>query len=57
MLAGDGRLLAEYAIEKRIFVPIGAIPKRVISAFLAAEDKNFYSHPGNRHLRHRPRRC
>ena len=46
MLAGDGRLLAEYAIEKRIFVPIGSIPKRVINAFLAAEDKSFYSHPG-----------
>ncbi len=46
VLAGDGRLLAEYAIEKRVFVPIGSIPKRVISAFLAAEDKSFYSHPG-----------
>ncbi len=44
--AGDGRLLAEYAVEKRVFVPIEAIPKRVVSAFLAAEDKNFYSHPG-----------
>jgi penicillin-binding protein 1A len=44
--AGDGRLLAEYAIERRIFVPIGAMPPRVIHAFLAAEDKNFYSHPG-----------
>ena len=46
VLAGDGRLMAEYALEKRIFVPIGAIPKRLINAFLAAEDKNFYSHPG-----------
>ncbi|MEN8197713.1 MAG: transglycosylase domain-containing protein, partial [Pseudomonadota bacterium] len=44
--AGDGRLLAEYAIQKRVFVPIRAIPKRVVNAFLAAEDKNFYSHPG-----------
>jgi len=44
--AGDGRLLAEYAIEKRVFVPIGAMPRRVINAFLAAEDKNFYTHPG-----------
>jgi penicillin-binding protein 1A len=44
--AGDGRLLAEYAIEKRIFVPIRAMPKRVINAFLSAEDKNFYQHPG-----------
>lgn len=44
--AGDGRLLAEYAAEKRVFVPIGSIPPRVISAFLSAEDKNFYDHPG-----------
>ena len=39
--AGDGRLLAEYAIEKRVFVPIGAMPRSVINAFLSAEDKNF----------------
>ena len=44
--AGDGRLLAEYAVEKRVFVPIGAMPRRVVNAFLAAEDKNFYDHPG-----------
>ena len=44
--AGDGRLLAEYAVEKRVFVPMKAMPKRVVQALLAAEDKNFYSHPG-----------
>ena len=44
--AGDGRLLAEFAAEKRIFVPVDAIPKRVINAFLAAEDKDFYKHGG-----------
>ncbi len=44
--AGDGRLLAEYARERRVFVPIDAMPRRVINAFLSAEDKNFYSHPG-----------
>ena len=44
--AGDGRLLAEYATERRIFIPIQAIPKPVINAFIAAEDKNFYSHHG-----------
>ncbi len=44
--AGDGRRLAEYATERRIFVPIQAIPKPLINAFLAAEDKNFYSHHG-----------
>ncbi|NBO19336.1 MAG: penicillin-binding protein, partial [Proteobacteria bacterium] len=46
LYAGDGRLLAEYATEKRVFVPLAAIPKRVINAFLAAEDKNFYVHEG-----------
>ncbi|MDP6896403.1 MAG: transglycosylase domain-containing protein, partial [Rhodospirillales bacterium] len=44
--AGDGRLLAEFAMEKRVFIPIKAMPKQLISAFLAAEDKNFYTHPG-----------
>ncbi len=44
--AGDGRLLAEYATEKRVYVPIEAIPRRVLNALLSAEDKNFYSHPG-----------
>jgi penicillin-binding protein 1A len=44
--AGDGRLLAEFAAERRVFVPVAAIPKRVIDAFLSAEDRNFYSHHG-----------
>lgn len=44
--AGDGRMVAEYAVEKRSFVPFNAIPPRVVDAFLAAEDKNFYSHSG-----------
>lgn len=44
--AGDGRLITEYARERRLFVPVNAMPKRVVQAFLSAEDKNFYSHPG-----------
>lgn len=44
--AGDGRLLAEFAIEKRAFVPIEAMPRRIIDAFLSAEDKSFYLHSG-----------
>ena len=44
--AGDGRLLAEYAKEKRIFVPVEIIPDTVKQAFLSAEDKNFYDHKG-----------
>jgi penicillin-binding protein 1A len=43
---GDGRLLVEYAKEKRVFVPIKAMPRQVIQAFLSAEDHNFYNHPG-----------
>ena len=46
LYAADGRLLAEYAKEKRLYVPIKAIPKHIKSAFIAAEDKNFYKHPG-----------
>lgn len=42
----DGRLLNEYSVQNRVFVPIDAIPRRVIQAFLSAEDKNFYQHPG-----------
>ena len=44
--AADGSLLTEYARQKRLFVPIDAIPAPVIEAFLAAEDKNFYTHAG-----------
>lgn len=46
LYAGDGRLMTEYAVEKRVFVPIDAIPRRIIDAFLSAEDKNFYLHQG-----------
>jgi penicillin-binding protein 1A len=46
LYAGDGKLLAEYAVQRRNYVPLTAIPKRVQQAFLSAEDKNFYSHPG-----------
>ncbi len=44
--AGDGRLVADFSREKRIFVPYSTIPKNVIYSFLSAEDKNFFSHPG-----------
>ncbi len=44
--ASDGSLLAEYAEERRLFVPIDAVPKRLIQAYLAAEDKTFYEHAG-----------
>ena len=46
LYANDGSLMAEYANEKRSFVPIESIPPLVISAFMAAEDKNFYEHGG-----------
>ena len=44
--AGDGALLAEYANQKRLFVPVEAMPPRLIHAFLSAEDSGFYSHFG-----------
>ncbi|HWK47389.1 MAG TPA: penicillin-binding protein 1A [Stellaceae bacterium] len=44
--AGDGRLLAEYATEKRVFVPISAVPPLIVKAVLAAEDREFYQHGG-----------
>jgi len=46
MHAADGSLLAEYAEERRLFVPINLIPNRVIQAYVSAEDKNFYTHAG-----------
>ena len=46
LYADDGKLLAEYAKENRIFVPLKAIPPFVQQAFIAAEDKNFYQHKG-----------
>ena len=42
----NGELIAEYAIEKRLFVPYDSIPNKVINSFLSAEDKNFFNHPG-----------
>ncbi len=44
--AGDGSLMAEYARERRLYLPIQAIPKLAIAAFISAEDKNFYKHSG-----------
>ena len=44
--SGDGELVADFSQEKRVFVPFNSIPKNVINAFLSAEDKNFFKHPG-----------
>ena len=44
--ASDGQLVAEYARERRLYLPIQAIPEQIKQAFLSAEDKNFYSHAG-----------
>ena len=44
--AADGSLIAEFARERRLFVPVGAVPERLVHAFLSAEDKAFYDHPG-----------
>ena len=42
----DGKLIAEYALQKRLFVPYESIPDVIINSFLSAEDKNFFNHPG-----------
>ncbi len=44
--SGEGELVADFSKEKRVFVPYSSIPKNIINAFLSAEDKNFFSHPG-----------
>ena len=44
--SGEGQLIAEYALQKRLFIPYDSIPEKVIYSFLSAEDKNFFSHPG-----------
>ena len=41
-----GNLIAEYALEKRLFIPFESIPDKVINSFLSAEDRNFFDHPG-----------
>ena len=44
--AWDGTPLAEFATERRDFIPFEKIPKRLVQAFLAAEDRRFYEHGG-----------
>lgn len=44
--AGDGALIAEFAQQRRLFVPVDSIPRIVEQAFLSSEDKNFYNHLG-----------
>ena len=44
--SGDNKLIAEYALEKRLFIPFESVPDKVVNAFLSAEDKNFFNHPG-----------
>ncbi len=46
IFAADSRLMAELALERRVFVPIGAIPKRLQQAFVSAEDQRFWDHHG-----------
>ena len=46
LYSGEGELVSDFSSEKRIFVPYKSIPKKIIYAFLSAEDKNFFSHPG-----------
>jgi penicillin-binding protein 1A len=44
--AADGRVIAEYARENRLYLPLAAVPQRIVAAFLSAEDRDFYEHNG-----------
>ncbi len=46
VFSSDGKLLDEFSVEERLFVPIKQIPKKLIYAFISSEDKNFYEHKG-----------
>ena len=46
LYSGSGELVIDFSSEKRIFIPYNSIPSKVVNAFLSAEDKNFFSHPG-----------
>ena len=43
---GEGQIIDEYAVERRLFTPAEEIPDIVKQAFISAEDKNFYNHAG-----------
>lgn len=46
LYASDGSLLIEYAEERRVFIDYNDMPKQLVNAFIAAEDQNFWTHPG-----------
>ena len=46
LYSGNGVLVSDFSSEKRIFIPYSAISQSVVNAFLSAEDKNFFDHPG-----------
>ena len=46
LYASDGSLLIEYAEERRVFIDFEDMPPQLINAFVAAEDQNFWTHPG-----------
>ena len=46
LYASDGSLLQEYAEERRVFIDYADMPPMLVNAFIAAEDQNFWTHPG-----------
>ena len=46
LYAADGSLLIEYAEERRVFIDFEDMPPQLVNAFVAAEDQNFWTHPG-----------
>ena len=44
--SAEGKIIDEFAKERRLFTPANEIPSLIKHAFISAEDKNFYNHPG-----------
>ena len=44
--AGDGKLVAEFATQHRVYVPSEELPDQLVQAFISAEDKTFFEHSG-----------
>ena len=44
--SGEGQIIDEFAVERRLFTPFDKIPPLVQYAFVSVEDQNFFTHPG-----------
>lgn len=46
MVSADGQIAGEFFVERRKVIPIQRIPRELVQAFIASEDKNFFDHAG-----------